>query len=122
MIKIVNLKTEELVHRAVAGLQERKGHDVVSIDLRRIDNCFCSFFVIATGTSSTHINALLDSVEMFVKKDTGENPIHIEGASNSSWVIVDYGDVVVHIFEEEARQYYDLESYWGDGKLVKEDL
>ena len=113
----MTLNTENLVNNVVLGLQELKAQDIVTIDLRRIENCFCRYFVIATGTSNTHINSLVDSVEQFVKKDTGENPIHIEGRNNTSWVIVDYGDVVVHVFDQETRTYYDLETYWGDGVL-----
>lgn len=109
------LKTEEIVDKVVEALEDSKAHQIIKIDLRKIENCFCSFFVICHGTSGTHIAGLTDAVEEKVKKELGETPFHIEGLHSSCWTVLDYGDVVVHIFDKELRDYYQLEEFWGDG-------
>lgn len=109
------LKTEELVNKVVEALEDNKAHQIIKIDLRQIENCFCSFFVICHGTSGTHIAGLTDAVEEKVKQDLGDTPFHAEGINTSRWTVLDYGDVVVHIFDKELRDYYRLEEFWGDG-------
>ena len=91
----------------------------VKIDLRKIENCFCSFFVICHGTSGTHIAGLTDAVEEKVREDLDERPFHIEGLNAAQWVVVDYGDIVVHIFEKELRDYYQLEDFWADAQITE---
>ena len=86
---------------------------------RRIENCFCSFFVICHGTSGTHIAGLTDAVEEKVREDLDERPFHIEGLNAAQWVVVDYGDIVVHIFEKELRDYYQLEDFWADAQITE---
>lgn len=109
------IKTEKLVNQIIEALEENKGHKIVKIDLRKIENCFCSFFVICHGTSTTHVGTLADAVEDKVQEKFDENPLHTEGKNLSQWIIVDYGDVIVHIFQKEQRDYYQLEDFWGDG-------
>lgn len=109
------LKTEKIVDKVIEALEDQKAHQIVKIDLRKIENCFCSFFVICHGTSGTHIAGLTDAVEEKVKEDLRESPFHVEGLNTSRWVILDYGDVVVHVFDKELRDYYQLEEFWGDG-------
>lgn len=111
------LKTEELVNKVIEALEDNKAHQITKIDLRQIENCFCSFFVICHGTSGTHIAGLTDAVEEKVKEDLGDSPFHSEGLNTSRWTVLDYGDVVVHIFDKELRDYYQLEEFWGDGIL-----
>lgn len=111
------LKTEELVNKIIEALEDNKAHQIIKIDLRQIENCFCSFFVICHGTSGTHIAGLTDAVEEKVKEDLGDSPFHSEGVNTSRWTVLDYGDVVVHIFDKELRDYYQLEEFWGDGIL-----
>lgn len=111
------LKTEELVNKIIEALEDNKAHQIIKIDLRQIENCFCSFFVICHGTSGTHIAGLTDAVEEKVKEDLGDSPFHSEGVNTSRWTVLDYGDVVVHIFDKELRGYYQLEEFWGDGIL-----
>ncbi len=79
---------------------------------------FFSFFVICHGTSSTHIAGLTDAVEEKVREDLNERPFHVEGLNGSQWVVLDYGDVVVHIFDKELRDYYQLEEFWGDAQII----
>ncbi len=109
------ITSNELKDLAVAGLQEKKGKDIVVIDLKHIKNAFADYFVIASGTSSTQVDGLSDSVEEVIFKGCKEHPWHREGKENSEWVLLDYINVVVHIFQDEKRQYFDLENMWGDG-------
>ncbi len=111
------LKTEDIVDKVIEALEENKAHEIVKIDLRKIENCFCDFFVICHGTSSTHIAGLTDAVEEKVKQELNESPFHIEGVNAARWTVLDYGDVVVHIFDKEMRDFYQLEDLWGDGIL-----
>lgn len=109
------LKTEEIVNKVIEALEDNKAHQIVKIDLRKIENCFCSFFVICHGTSGTHIAGLIDAVKEKVKEELNESPFHAEGLNTSCWAVLDYGDVVVHVFDKELRDYYQLEEFWGDG-------
>ncbi len=113
------LETEDIVGKVIEALEDNKAHEIVKIDLRKIENCFCSFFVICHGTSGTHIASLADAVEEKVKEDLHESPFHIEGMNAAQWVIVDYGDVVVHVFDKEIRDFYQLEDFWGDGIIER---
>lgn len=112
-------RTPALVNKVVEALENNKGVRIVTIDLRKIENCFCSFFVICHGTSGTHVASLAESVEEDLEK-IKETPIHIEGKDTAQWVILDYGNVVVHIFQKELRDYYQLEDFWGDG--IKKEI
>ena len=103
------LKTEQVVNKIIEALEDNKAHRIVKIDLRKIENCFCSFFVICHGTSGTHK----------VREDLDERPFHIEGLNAAQWVVVDYGDIVVHIFEKELRDYYQLEDFWADAQITE---
>ena len=107
------------MEQIIETLNENKAVDIVKIDLRRIENCFCSFFVICHGTSGTHIAGLTDAVEEKVREDLDERPFHIEGLNAAQWVVVDYGDIVVHIFEKELRDYYQLEDFWADAQITE---
>ena len=109
------LKTEQIVNKIIEALEDNKAHQIVKIDLRKIENCFCSFFVVCHGTSGTHIAGLTNAIEDKVREELHEHPYHTEGANASRWVVIDYGDVVVHIFDKELRDYYQLEEFWGDG-------
>ena len=113
------LKTEQVVNKIIEALEDNKAHRIVKIDLRKIENCFCSFFVICHGTSGTHIAGLTDAVEEKVREDLDERPFHIEGLNAAQWVVVDYGDIVVHIFEKELRDYYQLEDFWADAQITE---
>lgn len=95
-------------------MHEKKALDVVVLDLQNVKNAVSDYFVICTGTSDTHINAIADSVMEEVKKVSGTEGIHSEGMTNREWILIDYLDVVVHVFNKEKRAYYDLEGLWGD--------
>jgi ribosome-associated protein len=113
---------EKLLKSVVKGIFEKKGLDVVKIDLRKLESRITDYFVICHGTSVTQVDSICDSVEDTVRKGAGEKPIHVEGLENCFWVLIDYGNVVVHIFLEEYRNFYSLESLWADGTIqVMED-
>ena len=117
-IKIGN-STKELVDAIIEGLFKKKGEEVVSLDLTKIENSVCKYFVICHADSDRQVEALADSVLETVREETGENAWHKEGLDNATWVLLDYSDVVVHIFQKEYRDLYKLEELWADAKLVQ---
>ena len=111
--------SSELVKKfVVEGLQEIKGQNITVLDLREIENAVTDFFIIAEGNSNTQVNSLADSVHKEVRENVGDRPWHIEGRENSEWVLMDYVTVVVHIFQTGIREFYDLESLWGDAEVT----
>jgi ribosome-associated protein len=108
---------EVLLASVIKGIFEKKGQNVLKIDLRKLDTRITDYFVICHAPSSTQVSALCDSVDDTVRMETGEKPLHIEGLENSFWVLIDYGNVIVHIFLEEYRKFYSLESLWADATI-----
>ena len=104
----------EILHQ----LEEIKAKDVVLMDLRDIDSAVCSYFIVCTGTSSTHVSSIVGFVEKEVSRSLKERPWHVEGSGNAQWVLRDYSDIVVHVFQEHTRGFYDIESLWGDAKVT----
>jgi len=115
------LNSEQLSKVVVKGMQEMKAEDIVVMDLRSVNNAIADFFVICSGNSDTHIDAIAESVDHEVNKSDGQNPWHREGLSNKIWVLLDYVDVVVHVFNHDNREFYALESLWGDAKITRYD-
>ncbi len=107
-----------LAETVIKGIQEKKGKEIVLLDLRKIENAICDYFIICHGDSSTQVSAIANSVDKEVKKDTGEDPWHSEGYENSEWVLIDYVDVVVHVFQKQIRDFYKLEKLWGDAEIT----
>jgi ribosome-associated protein len=117
MIKEKNEKeTSILTDQIIDGIQEKKGHGIVTLDLSKIDNSVCKMFVICHAPSKTQVAAIADSVLAEVKKNTRQIPWHKEGYQNSDWILLDYVDVVVHVFTEETRKFYNLEGLWADAE------
>ena len=96
----------------VKGMQEKLGLDIVKLNLSGIPNSITDYFVICHASSGTQVSAICDSVDETVRKEAGEKPLHIEGLDNCFWVLLDYGNVIVHVFLEEYRNFYSLESLW----------
>ncbi|HOU02233.1 MAG TPA: ribosome silencing factor [Bacteroidales bacterium] len=109
--------TKVLLKSVVKGIFNKKGLNVLKIDLRKFENSIADYFVICHANSVTQVDAICDSVEDTVRIDTGEKPFHVEGLENCYWVLLDYGDVVVHIFLEEYRNFYSLETLWADANF-----
>lgn len=101
----------------VKGIQEKKGHTILVMDMRKLPNSVTDIMVIATADSSTQVAAVADSVEEEVRKALDENPWHTEGYQNSLWVLLDYVNVVVHIFQPDVREFYQIEKLWADAEL-----
>ncbi len=101
----------------IEGMQEKKAKEIVSIDLRNLKNSVADFFIICHADSKTHTDAIARSVEEFVFKKQKENPFHKEGQGNSEWLLLDYLNVVVHIFQKEKRDYYGIERLWADAEI-----
>ena len=97
-------------------MQEKKGTNIVILDLTKLDNTVCQYFVICEGDSNTHVDAIANSVDDYLKKTIGERPNHSEGFKNAQWILLDYFDVVVHVFQKSERAFYNLESLWADAK------
>ena len=108
---------KELALIAAKALDEKKGKEISAIEITEITT-LADYFVIASGTSNTQINALCDAVEKALKEQAGEAPLHREGHRDGTWVLLDYGCLAVHVFSPEAREFYDLERLWSDGKTV----
>jgi ribosome-associated protein len=117
MKKKNELSSKELAEIIADGMLEKKGFDVVILDLRKINKAITDFFVICSGSSDTQIDAIANSVDEAVHKAIQENPWHKEGQQNKEWILLDYVDVVVHIFKKDRREYYDIESLWGDADI-----
>ena len=98
----------------IRGIEEVKGQDIEILDLREIENTVTDYFIICNGTSNTQVNAIVSSVQKIVSKALKEKAWHIEGSENAEWVLMDYVNVVVHVFQKHTREYYDIESLWGD--------
>jgi ribosome-associated protein len=114
MIKIINDDANIILRQVVEAMQDKKAKKITSLDLRKIPNSVTDFFVICDASSKMHVGSIYDNVLERVKKITGLNPFHREGVENSEWILIDYVDVVVHIFLDETRSFYNLEGLWAD--------
>lgn len=111
--------TDQLLNAIIEGIKEKKGQDIVSIDLTGHSNMVCKYFVICNADSSTQINAIVDSVEEFTQNELNEKVWKKEGNNNSQWILLDYADVVVHVFQTDFRLFYNIEGLWADAKIKK---
>jgi ribosome-associated protein len=112
-------QVKQLVDTIIQGVQEKKGSGIVVADLSGIDGTICHYFIICQGNSPSQVEAIADSVGEFARKELDERPAHVVGLENAQWVAMDYGDVLVHIFLPDVRDYYDLEHLWDDATLTR---
>lgn len=108
-----------MLTEVVSAMQAKKGREVVQLDLRGISKAVCDYFVICHADSPPHIKAIAEEVETRVAAATGQWPWRMSGKENALWIVMDYFDVVVHIFSTSMRAFYDLESLWGDAKRTE---
>ncbi len=113
------IDTERLTEVIIKGIEEKKGEEITVLDLRSVEHSVCDFFVICHGNSNTQVNAIADGVEETVQKSLNDKPWHTEGHGNAEWILMDYVNVVVHIFQRHSREQYDLEGLWGDAQIQK---
>ena len=106
--------SEILCDAIVEGMQDNKANEIVVLDLRELDGAITEFFVICSGDSDTHVDGISNSINRYVRKNLKEKPWNIEGKTNSDWVLLDYVNVVGHVFYKEKRSFYDIEELWSD--------
>ena len=108
----------QIVRSAIEGVSDIKGENLLLLDLRGLDNAVCDFFIVAEAQSTTQVNAMAYAVHKRVREEANDKPWHVEGAQQSEWVLMDYVSTVVHLFQREARAFYDLEGLWADAPSV----
>ena len=109
--------TELLLKQIIASMQDKKAKDIVSINLSKIENSITNYFVICSGKSTTQVDSIYDNIIDNVNENLNVKPFHREGYENSEWILIDYFDIVVHIFIGDTRKFYKLEELWADGVL-----
>ncbi len=119
--KKIELDHSEMLSKCIVeGMQENKAKDIVVLDLRGLESRVCDFFVICSGESSTQVDGITNAITRYTRKTIKEKPWHIEGQRNSEWVLLDYIDVVAHVFYKDARSFYEIEELWADA--VRTDI
>ena len=114
-----NIDANEVIQQIVEGIQEKKGKGIVIVDMLKLGNSICDYFVICQGNSPTQVSAITDSIEDTVRINCKKKPYSIDGLRNSQWVAMDYGDILVHIFLPDVRTFYDIEHLWADATLTE---
>lgn len=110
--------SKKLLKFIVDGIEDVKGEDITVLDLSEIDNAVSDYFVVCSGNSNTQVSAIASSIEKKVRNEAKERPISKEGQENSQWILLDYASIVVHVFQKPVREYYDIESMWGDAQVI----
>jgi len=111
-------ETSNLLQAVIEGMQERKAHNIMVLNLQNITNRVTDYFVICDADSNTHVNSIADSIIDYVVEHQGEKPYHTEGQTNGEWILVDYINIVAHVFLKEAREHYNIEGLWGDAEIT----
>ncbi len=119
--KNINNDTNFVLENIIAAMQNKKAKSIISMDLNKIQDSVTQYFVICHASSTTQVDAIYDSVLDEVQKNCGIKPSHREGYENSEWILIDYFDIVVHIFREDIRGFYKLEDLWADAVLKNYD-
>ena len=112
------LGSDELSQLVVKGMQEKKAGNIVVMDMRKVKNAFTDYFVVCSGNSDTQVDAIAESVDKEVWESTRNNPRSMEGKANHEWILLDYYDVIVHVFKKDRREFYKLEELWGDAEFT----
>jgi len=116
-------ENEQIVNKIVEGIQERKGKNIVVVNLTRLQDAPCSYFVICEGDSSVHVTSIAHSIKDWVREQINIKPYATDGFENSEWIAMDYGQIIVHVFQRATRAFYDIEHLWADANLKKlEDI
>ena len=110
---------QALIDKIVDAIQDTKGEEIMIFDLSKIENSVAETFIICSGNSNTQVSAIAGNIEKKVRNELQERPWHVEGSENAMWVLVDYVSVVVHVFQKQVREYYDIEELWGDAQITK---
>lgn len=110
-------QTEQLVKAIIDGLQEKRGKNIVTVDLSKTSGAICQYMVICEGNTPSQVAALSNSVWEFARKEASEKPLSVDGTQGAEWIGMDYGTVLVHIFVPERRAFYNLENLWADAMV-----
>lgn len=110
---------DNLTRLIIEGIQERKGRDIVTVDLSDVDGAAANQFIIAQGNSNMQVAAIADSIREYVQEQSDIKPYNYDGYRNAQWIVIDYGDTLVHVFTPETRQYYNLEELWSDAPIER---
>lgn len=113
-----NTQKQQLIDKIVEAIQDTKGEDIKIFDLSIIENSVAETFIICSGNSNTQVNAIAGNIEKKVRNEVKERPWHVEGTDNAMWILMDYVSVVVHVFQRQIRDYYEIEELWGDAKIT----
>jgi ribosome-associated protein len=113
--------SKKLCDAVVKGMVEKKAADILVMDLRKVKNAVADFFVICSGGSDKQLDAITQSIDEEVYKALKENPLHVEGKNNKEWMLLDYFDVVAHVFRKDKRDFFALEKLWGDAEMTEID-
>lgn len=114
-----NTDSEQLNHFIIEGIRDKKGKNIIQLDLRKLGDAPADFFIICEGDSNTHVKAISDSIYKKVKEELLTMPSHTEGSTNAKWILMDYFNTVVHVFYPETRQFYELENLWSDAEATE---
>ena len=112
-------ETKRLLDKISEGIQEKKGEKITIIDMSQLENYVCRYFVICQGKSNTHVSAIADSVKDYVREQIRVKSFATDGYANAQWIAMDYGDIIVHVFQPEIRDFYKLESLWEDAAITQ---
>lgn len=115
---VTSSETTSLLDAIIDGMHEKKAKNISIVNLANVENSIADYFVICDADSKTHVEAIADSVQEIVRKKTGEKPFHAEGYENAEWILIDYINIVVHVFQKEIRDYYNLEALWADAEFM----
>ena len=113
------MTSEEISNLVIKGMEEKKAEDIAVMDLRNVKGAVSDFFVICSGTSTTQIESIAESIEEEVSNNSKETPWRKEGFTNKEWILIDYVNVVAHIFNKEKREHYAIEELWGDATITQ---
>jgi ribosome-associated protein len=118
-MKIAVEETEKTIGAIIEGIKKIKGKDIAIIDLKTVHHTECEYFIICHANSNTQVDAIAHSVEETTEEITGEKVWHRDGYRNAIWILLDYGNIMVHVFQKDARDFYNLEGLWADAKITK---
>jgi len=117
------IENEQIVNNIVEGIQERKGKKIVVVDLNKLKEAPCRYFVICEGDSNIHVNSIASSIKDWVHEKVDVKPFATDGFLNCEWIAMDYGQIIVHVFQRQTRAFYDIEHLWSDAEMkILEDL
>jgi ribosome-associated protein len=115
---VKTVKTDQLITEIIMGIEDVKGEKTTILDLRDIENTVCDYFIICEANSNTQVSAISGSIQKKVSKELKDKAWHVEGEANAEWILIDYVNVVVHVFQKQRREFYNLEGLWGDAKIT----